>query len=100
MIDKGTISGKMAKDVLSEAIRTKEAPEDIVARKGLSQISDASRIEEIVKKVIAGNEKSASDYRAGKKAALAHLVGQVMKETKGAANPAVVNEVLKKNLGE
>jgi len=100
MIDKGAISGKMAKEILSEAIRTKEAPEEIVARKGLSQISDASRIEEIVRIVIARNEKSANDYRAGKKAALAHLVGQVMKETKGAANPAVVNEILKKNLGE
>ena len=100
MIDSGKISGKMAKEVMVEAIGTGDAPADIVAKKGLAQISDSARLEEVVRAVIARNVKSASDYKGGKKAALAHLVGQVMKETKGAANPAMVNDILKKNLGE
>jgi aspartyl-tRNA(Asn)/glutamyl-tRNA(Gln) amidotransferase subunit B len=100
MIDDGSISGKMAKDVLSEALETKASPADIVAKKGLAQISDAGKLEEIVAGVIARNEKSVNDYKAGKKNALGFLVGQIMKETGGAANPALVNEILKKNLGE
>ncbi len=100
MIDGGKISGKMAKEVLSEAIDTKTAPADIVARKGLSQISDSAKIEEVVRAVIAKEAKTVNDYRSGKKAALTFLVGQVMKETRGKANPAMVNEILKKHLGE
>jgi len=100
MIDSGSISGKMAKDVLAEAIETKAKPEDIVARKGLAQISDSGKLEEAVKAVLARNEKSVNDYKSGKKNALAFLVGQIMKETKGAANPVMVNEILKRNLGE
>jgi aspartyl-tRNA(Asn)/glutamyl-tRNA(Gln) amidotransferase subunit B len=100
MIDKGTISGKMAKDVIAEALKTGKAPEDIVASSGMAQISDTIKIEEVVRAVIVNNEKSVNDYKSGKKNALAHLVGQVMKETKGAANPAKVNEILKKNLGD
>jgi aspartyl-tRNA(Asn)/glutamyl-tRNA(Gln) amidotransferase subunit B len=99
MIELGSISGKMAKEVLAEALETKAAPADIVAKKGLAQISDAAKIEEVVRTVLAKNEKSANDYKSGKKNALAFLIGQVMKETKGAANPAVVNEILRKNLG-
>jgi len=71
-----------------------------VNRKGLSQVSDRGAIEAIVRSVIAGNEKSVNDYRSGKKNALAFLVGQVMKESKGKANPAIVNEMLKNILGE
>ena len=100
MIDSGSISGKMAKDVLTEAIETKLSPQEIVKKKGLSQISDAGRIEEIVKDVLRKEAKSVNDYKGGKKTALGFLVGQVMKETKGKANPAMVNEILKKNLGE
>jgi aspartyl-tRNA(Asn)/glutamyl-tRNA(Gln) amidotransferase subunit B len=99
MIDSGAISGKMAKDVLKEAIGTKSDPKDIVARKGLSQVSDRSEIESMVKAVISKNSKSADDYRSGKKNALAFLVGQVMKESAGKANPAIVNEMLRKELG-
>ncbi|MDD3905346.1 MAG: Asp-tRNA(Asn)/Glu-tRNA(Gln) amidotransferase subunit GatB [Candidatus Omnitrophica bacterium] len=100
MIDSGAINGKMAKDVLIEAIETKASPDEIVRKKGLSQISDSSQIEEAVKKVLQKEIKSVDDYKAGKKAALGFLVGQVMKETKGKANPAMVNATLKKILGE
>jgi len=100
MIDGGTISGKMAKEVLSEAIETKQSPEEIVKRKGLSQISDAGKIEEVVRAVLSKEEKSVKDYRNGKANAFTFLVGQVMRQTKGKANPAVVNEILKRMLGE
>jgi aspartyl-tRNA(Asn)/glutamyl-tRNA(Gln) amidotransferase subunit B len=100
MIDGGSISIKMAKDVLGEALETGAQPADIVAKKGLAQISDTGTLEGIVKAVLARNEKSVSDYKSGKKNALAFLVGQIMKETKGSANPAVVNEILKRDLGE
>ncbi|MBU0880666.1 MAG: Asp-tRNA(Asn)/Glu-tRNA(Gln) amidotransferase subunit GatB, partial [Candidatus Omnitrophica bacterium] len=98
MIDKGAISGKMAKEILSEAIETKMAPEKIIADKGLSQISDSGKLEEIVMQVISKNERSVKDYRSGKKNALGYLVGQIMKETKGAANPEIVNRILEKAL--
>ena len=99
MLDDGTISGKMAKDVLKEAIETKTRPEDIVKEKGLSQVSDASKIEEAVNAVIAREVKTVNDYRAGKKTAFTFLVGQAMKETRGKANPVMVNDILKKKLG-
>ncbi len=99
MIDSGAINGKMAKDILSEAIETGIGPQEIVTKKGLAQISDAGHIEEIAAAVLKRESKSVNDYRAGKKAALGFLVGQVMKETKGKANPAIVNEILKKILG-
>ena len=100
LIDAGTISGKMAKSVLMEAIDTKCDPKDIVNRKGLSQVSDRGEIEAIIKSVLAKNEKSVADYKSGKKNALAFLIGQVMKESKGKANPAMTSEALKKELGE
>jgi aspartyl-tRNA(Asn)/glutamyl-tRNA(Gln) amidotransferase subunit B len=100
MIDSGAISGKIAKEVLNDAIETKKDPEEIVRLKGLTQISDGGQIETAVAAVLAKNEKSVKDYKDGKKNALTFLVGQVMKETKGKANPALVNEILKKKLGE
>jgi aspartyl-tRNA(Asn)/glutamyl-tRNA(Gln) amidotransferase subunit B len=100
MIDGQAISGKIAKDVLTQMIETKSMPQDIVKSKGLSQISDKSVIEKAVKDILATNEKSVNDYKGGKKTALIFLVGQVMRQTQGKANPALVNEVLKKHLGE
>jgi len=100
MIDSGVINGKMAKEILLEAIETKHRPEDIVKEKGLSQISDAGQLEKVVKAILDKNQKSVNDYKGGKKNALTFLVGQIMKETKGKANPSMVNEILKKSLGE
>jgi aspartyl-tRNA(Asn)/glutamyl-tRNA(Gln) amidotransferase subunit B len=100
MIDGQSISGKMAKDVLAEMAETKNRAADIVSSKGLSQISDKGEIEKTVKDVLAGNEKSVNDYKSGKKTAITFLIGQVMKQTRGKANPAMVNDMLRKLLGE
>ncbi|MDP2912789.1 MAG: Asp-tRNA(Asn)/Glu-tRNA(Gln) amidotransferase subunit GatB [Candidatus Omnitrophota bacterium] len=98
MVDTGIISGKMAKSVLAEAIETGFGPEELVKKKALSQISDAAKIEEIMKVVLEREAKTVKDYKLGKKTAFTFLVGQIMKETKGRANPAIVNELLKKRL--
>jgi len=98
LIDKGTISGKIAKEVLIEMLATgKQAPE-IVKEKGLLQITDTAEIEKIILKVIEENPQSVTDYRSGKKQALTFLVGQVMKATRGKANPKLVNDILKQKL--
>lgn len=98
LIDEGTISGKIAKDVLVMMYETGRPAADLVREKGLVQVSDTSFIEKIADRVIAANEKSVADYRAGKGKALGFLVGQIMKETGGKANPGVVNEILTKKL--
>lgn len=100
LIDAGTISGKMAKAVLLEAIDTNTDPKDIVSRKALAQVSDKGEIETIIKSVLAKNGKSVADYKSGKKNALAFLIGQVMKESNGKANPAMTGDLLRKELGE
>ena len=100
MIDSGAISGKMAKEILIDMVETKKPPDEIVRSKGLAQISDVKELERIVNMVLKREERSANDYKKGKKNALAFLVGQIMKKTKGKANPAVVNDILKRNLGE
>jgi len=100
LVDGGTISGKMAKDVLEEAFKTGETPRAIVDRKGLSQISDSSALEAMVDKVIEANPSVVEEFRGGKKKALGFLVGQIMKETKGKANPQLVNELFRKKLGQ
>jgi aspartyl-tRNA(Asn)/glutamyl-tRNA(Gln) amidotransferase subunit B len=100
MIDGQSISGKTAKDVLVEMIDTKKRAQEIVSSKGLSQISDKDKIGQVVLDVLAVNEKSVNDYKSGKKTAITFLVGQVMKKTQGKANPAMVNDMLKKHLGE
>jgi aspartyl-tRNA(Asn)/glutamyl-tRNA(Gln) amidotransferase subunit B len=100
MIDDGTINGKIAKSVLAESIETGMPPRDIVAKKGMSQISDSGQLEDAVKAVLDKNAKSVADYKSGKRNAFTFLVGQVMKETKGKANPAMVNSILRKMLGE
>jgi aspartyl-tRNA(Asn)/glutamyl-tRNA(Gln) amidotransferase subunit B len=78
---------------------TSEGPDEIIERKGLKQVSDAGAIEKLVDEVLAKNPKQVEDYRAGKDKAFNSLVGQVMKATQGKANPAQVNEVLRKKLG-
>jgi aspartyl-tRNA(Asn)/glutamyl-tRNA(Gln) amidotransferase subunit B len=97
---KGTISGKMAKTVMEEMVQTGREPGVIVQEKGLVQISDAAEIEQIVQKVIEGNPQPVAQYKSGKTGTLGFLVGQVMKETQGRANPQAVNELLKHKLEE
>ena len=98
MIDAGTISGKIAKTVFEEMFVTGKDPETVVADQGLVQISDAGELEALARKVVAANPQSVADYLAGKERAVGFLVGQMMKETKGRANPGIVNELLKKEL--
>jgi len=98
-IHDGTISQKTAKDVIVDMWDTGEAPDRIIEKKGLKQVSDAGAIEKLVDEVLAKNAKQVEDYRAGKEKAFNALVGQVMKATQGKANPAQVNEVLRKKLG-
>ena len=99
IIEKGTVSSTIAKEVFSEMIQTGKEPQKIIEEKGMSQISDEGLIESVIDKVIAGNPSVIEDYKKGKKNALAFLVGQVMKETKGKANPKMVNEMLAKKVG-
>lgn len=98
MIDEGTISGKIAKTVFEEMFYTGKNPRQIVEEKGLVQISDEDRLLAVVRKVLAGHPETVADYRGGKTKALGFLVGQVMKETRGRANPALVNTLLRREL--
>jgi len=96
----GTISNTTATSVVLSAMWTGEgSPDEIIERKGLKQISDSDAIEKIVDKVIAANAQQIADYRSGKEKAFNSLVGQVMKASQGRANPAQVNEILKRKLG-
>jgi aspartyl-tRNA(Asn)/glutamyl-tRNA(Gln) amidotransferase subunit B len=98
-VTEGTISNTSATSVVLPAIWNGEGSVDeIIERKGLKQISDSGAIEKIVEEVIAANAQQVADYRSGKEKAFNSLVGQVMKATKGKANPALVNEMLKKKL--
>jgi len=100
LIDGNVISGKIAKTVFDEMARTGKPPETIVQEKGLVQVTDSSEIEQIVQKVLAKNPIEVSDYQNGKEKVFGFFVGQVMRETKGKANPQRVNEILKIQLGE
>ena len=95
----GTLSGKMARDVFSSMWAGEGDADKIIEAKGLKQISDSGAIEKIVDEVLAANPKSVEEFRAGREKAFNALVGQVMKASKGKANPAQVNEALKKKLG-
>ncbi len=93
-----TINAATAKTVLEEMFRTGKTAAAIIKERGLSQISDAGELEKVVAEVIYSNAQAVADYRAGKETAARFLVGQVMKATKGRANPQLVNEVLKQKL--
>jgi aspartyl-tRNA(Asn)/glutamyl-tRNA(Gln) amidotransferase subunit B len=94
LIEKGTISSKIAKTVFKGLLETGKSPQQIVEEQGLVQISDESAILAVVDSVIAANPQSVEDFRNGKDKAIGFLVGQVMKETKGKANPGLVNKLL------
>ncbi|UOE94499.1 Asp-tRNA(Asn)/Glu-tRNA(Gln) amidotransferase subunit GatB [Alkalihalobacillus sp. LMS39] len=94
LIEKGTISSKIAKQVFKDLIEKGGNPEDIVKEKGLVQISDEGELLKIVTEIIDNNQQSVEDFKAGKEKAIGFLVGQVMKATKGKANPPMVNKLL------
>jgi len=98
LVDRGTLSVRMAKEVFEEMFRTGHPASQIVAEKGLAQVSDAAELEAVVERVLAANPQPVADYRAGKEQAISFLMGQVMKETRGRANPAMVNQVLREKL--
>ncbi len=99
-IDSGKISGKMAKDIILEMLQTGKDASQVISEKGLAQISDTAQIEKVADEVIAENKKTAEDYLKGKDTALMFLIGQVMKKTKGKANPALADEVLRRKLSK
>ncbi len=98
LIEDGTISGRIAKDVFEKMYRSGEDAQSIVSREGLTQVADAGVLAAKIDEVLSTNPKVVEDYRAGKKAALGFLVGQVMKSTDGKANPALVNKILTEKL--
>ncbi|MDI6781302.1 MAG: Asp-tRNA(Asn)/Glu-tRNA(Gln) amidotransferase subunit GatB [bacterium] len=98
MIEIGTISGKIGKDVLLEVFKTGMPPEQIVKEKGLVQITDTNELESMIDKILQENPKAVEQYREGKKQALGFFVGQVMRMTSGKAQPEMVNKILQKRL--
>ena len=98
LITHDVISGKIAKDVFEIMAETSEDPEKIVEERGLKQVTDTSAIEAIIDSVIASNPENVASYRAGKVNLLGWFVGQVIKQSQGKANPAMVNKLLKEKL--
>ena len=100
LIDKGTISSSIGKKVLDELFENPKDPEEIIKEKGWIQISDEGAIKEIVTNILEANPQSIADYKAGKDRALGFLVGQAMKQTKGKANPQLLNKMLLEELNK
>jgi len=98
LIDQGTISGKIAKTVLQEVLSTGRQVKDVIKEKGLTQISDQKELAQIVQEVINNNPKPIEEFRKGKETAIIFLMGQVMKATKGRANPELAKKLLLKHL--
>jgi aspartyl-tRNA(Asn)/glutamyl-tRNA(Gln) amidotransferase subunit B len=98
LVEAGKISSKIAQDVFAEIFTTGDPPSVIVERKGLAQVSDTNIIERFCDEAIAANPRSAEDFRAGKAAALNFLKGQVMKLSRGQANPNLVGKILEQKL--
>jgi aspartyl-tRNA(Asn)/glutamyl-tRNA(Gln) amidotransferase subunit B len=99
LVDNGTISGPAAKAVLEEIFHTGKRASEIIEEKKLSQISDAGEIREVVKQVMANNTGAVADYASGKQQALTFIIGQVMKATRGRANPGMVRDIIIQELG-
>jgi aspartyl-tRNA(Asn)/glutamyl-tRNA(Gln) amidotransferase subunit B len=98
LVADGTLSGRLAKDVFGAMFETGRSAADIVAERGLRQVSDSGAIEAIVEQVLVANPDKVEEYRAGKDKLFGFFVGQVMKASQGKANPQVVNEVLRARL--
>lgn len=97
-VDSGEISGKIAKTVFEEMARSGEAPERVIRRLGLAQVSDEASLAAVIDRIMESNRKQVAEYRSGKTKVMSFFVGQVMRETRGQANPQVVNELLQKKL--
>ena len=98
LIDEGKISGKIAKTLFSEMLDSGRFPNEIVAEKGLAQVSDSAAIEKAIEQILAAHPKQVADYRGGNAKVFGFLVGQIMKATQGKANPQKANEILKQKL--
>jgi len=98
MVDDGTISGKIAKSVFEEMYKTGKSAKEIVEEKGLIQITDEAALMEIARQILDTHPSQVKDYKAGKKKLLGFFIGQMMKETKGKANPQLVNKIFKELL--
>jgi len=98
LINEGKISNNIGKKVLREMFETGKKPNAIVEEQGLVQISDESQLRDIVNKVLDENEQSVIDYKNGKTKAMGFIIGQVMKATRGKANPQLVNQIVKEML--
>jgi aspartyl-tRNA(Asn)/glutamyl-tRNA(Gln) amidotransferase subunit B len=98
LIDDGTISGRIAKDVFARMLASGDDPAAIVRREGLTQVADTGALEALVEQAIAGNPRAVADFKAGKTAAAKALVGQVMKASGGRANPAMVDRLVQEKL--
>ena len=99
LIEDGTVSGKMAKSVFEQMFAAGKSARQVVDELGLKQITDGGQIRAIIQKIIAASPKQIEQYRAGKTSLVGYFVGQVMKETKGQANPQKVNDLLQEELG-
>jgi len=99
LVEDGTISGKIGKEIFEESYRTGDAPSAIVERRGVQQISDEAALWEIVDQVVAANSRQAEAYASGKDGLFGFFVGQVMKATSGRANPVITSDLLHKRLG-
>ena len=98
LINKGVLSSKLAKKVFAEMLKADKAPADLVKELGLEQVSDTGALQAMVDEVIAANPQSVADFKAGKDRAVGFLVGQIMKQTRGKANPKMVNKLLNQEL--
>jgi len=100
LVEKGAISATASKGVFVEMVKTGQDPETIIQEKGLAQISDTGALEAAAREILAANPKEVADYKAGKTKVMGFFVGQLMRRTKGQANPQLANEVFKKLLNE
>jgi aspartyl-tRNA(Asn)/glutamyl-tRNA(Gln) amidotransferase subunit B len=98
LIGKGELTGKLAKEIFPKMYASGDSARDIMEREGLKQISDSGALEKIIDDVLAANPKQVEQYKGGKATVIGFLVGQVMKSSRGQANPATVNELLKSKL--
>ncbi|TSA29315.1 MAG: Asp-tRNA(Asn)/Glu-tRNA(Gln) amidotransferase subunit GatB [Ignavibacteriales bacterium] len=98
LINENVINGKIAKDIFPEMLKTKKDPQEIIKEKNLVQITDIKEIESVIDRILSSNQSQVKEYLDGKEKVIGFFIGQIMKETKGKANPQIVNELLKTKL--